>query len=214
MSSLADTRDSNSLTSSPTKVGSTQWGGWLSGAQAQEESITRRSTLFSSLTSEPAQPYYKLNLENMKPHRNDGHYTDALVLSKEIAILQRNETNIFEYDPAPKTCAFITSPAPNARQALKCNVTLTKIQEVFKTRFDRVLAVAVAGGYEGLVLGAWGCGVFGNDPQFVAFTMMKLLTTKYKNKFKIVSFPLRRDGNKDAFEKAVLRGSKQGRKCG
>ena len=93
-------------------------------------------------------------------------------------------------------------------------MTLTKIQEVFKTRLDRVLAVAVAGGYEGLVLGAWGCGVFGNDPQFVASTMMKLLTTKYKNKFKVVSFPLRRDGNKDAFEKAVSRGSNQGRKCG
>jgi len=93
-------------------------------------------------------------------------------------------------------------------------VTLTKIQEVYKTRLDRVLAVAFAGGYEGLVLGAWGCGVFGNDPQFVASTMMKLLTTKYKNKFKVVSFPLRRDGNKDAFEKAVLRGIKQGPKRG
>ena len=66
-------------------------GGGLSGAQAQEESITRRSTLFSSLNSEPAQPYYKRNLENIKPHGNDGLYTDALVLSKEIAILQRNE---------------------------------------------------------------------------------------------------------------------------
>ncbi|GMH51614.1 hypothetical protein TrRE_jg13327 [Triparma retinervis] len=190
-------------------------GGWLSGAQAQEESITRRSTLFSSLNSEPAQPYYKLNLENIKQRNgNDGLYTDALVLSQEIAILQRNKTNIFEYDPAPKTCAFITCPAPNASRALKCNVSLARIQEVFKTRLDRVLAVAVACGYEGLVLGAWGCGVFGNDPKFVASTMMKLLTTKYKNKFKAVSFPLRRDDNKDAFEKAVLRGSKQGTKCG
>ena len=33
-------------------------GGWLRGAQAQEESVTRRSTLYASLTSEGARGYY------------------------------------------------------------------------------------------------------------------------------------------------------------
>ena len=35
-------------------------------------------------------------------------------------------------------------------------------------RAERVLAVAAAHGHRKLVLGAWGCGVFRNDPAVVA----------------------------------------------
>jgi uncharacterized protein (TIGR02452 family) len=35
-------------------------------------------------------------------------------------------------------------------------------------RTNRVLAVTAANGHRRLVLGAWGCGVFGNDPATVA----------------------------------------------
>jgi uncharacterized protein (TIGR02452 family) len=38
-----------------------------------------------------------------------------------------------------------------------------------------VLALAAAQGYRRLVLGAWGCGVFRNDPQQVAGVFAQLL---------------------------------------
>lgn len=41
---------------------------------------------------------------------------------------------------------------------------------------DRVLAVAAHHGHDVLVLGAWGCGVFANDPEAVADWFARLLT--------------------------------------
>mmetsp|Transcript_577 Transcript_577/g.1034 ORF Transcript_577/g.1034 Transcript_577/m.1034 type:complete len:284 (-) Transcript_577:33-884(-) len=177
-------------------------GGWLSGAQAQEESITRRSTLYASLSCDSARPYYEHNMSNLKPV-NNGLYTDAIILSSSVAILQPDETDPFGYLTSPPTCAFLTCPAPNANHALRMNESLASIESVFRARIDRVLAVAKAHNIEGLVLGAWGCGVFGNDPHFVANTMMSLLKGKYRGVFKAVSFPLRDDVNREAFEEVV-----------
>ncbi len=51
-----------------------------------------------------------------------------------------------------------------------------RIPAVLAGRAERVLETAVAGGYRRLVLGAWGCGVFQNDPAEVAGAFRALLT--------------------------------------
>jgi uncharacterized protein (TIGR02452 family) len=45
---------------------------------------------------------------------------------------------------------------------------LPRIPEVFRRRSEYVLALAASRGYKRLVLGAWGCGVFRNDPDLIA----------------------------------------------
>ena len=45
-----------------------------------------------------------------------------------------------------------------------------------KERIRRILTVAAAQGHTHLVLGAFGCGVFGNDPVMIADTFMDELT--------------------------------------
>jgi broad specificity phosphatase PhoE len=62
------------------------------------------------------------------------------------------------------------------------------IEATFVERATRVLSVAAAEGYDTVVLGAWGCGVFRNDPAFVASTFAKLLQTSFRHVFRHVTF--------------------------
>lgn len=179
-------------------------GGWLNGAQAQEESITRRSTLFAALDSDGAAPYYNHNARHIRrvAKENDGVYTHALIHSPAVAILQPDEDSL-AIDPDPTLVSVITCAAPNAGQALKMGAARGRVEAAFAERIDRVLAAAAAHSHDGLVLGAWGCGVFGNDPGFVAGTFKRLLAGKYKGSFSHVSFPLRDDDNKEPFLRAL-----------
>jgi uncharacterized protein (TIGR02452 family) len=69
----------------------------------------------------------------------------------------------------PWLVSFITSPAPNAGAVADNRPEeLPLIPEVFRRRSEYVLALAASQGYRRLVLGAWGCGVFRNDPAVVA----------------------------------------------
>jgi uncharacterized protein (TIGR02452 family) len=69
----------------------------------------------------------------------------------------------------PYLVDFITSPAPNAG-AVRRNEpdNIFRIMPVLRERSEKVLALAAHQGCDVLVLGAWGCGVFQNEPVNVA----------------------------------------------
>jgi uncharacterized protein (TIGR02452 family) len=52
-----------------------------------------------------------------------------------------------------------------------------------ETRVAKVLAIAAIHGHEALVLGAWGCGVFGNDGGEIAELFRAALTGRFANTF-------------------------------
>jgi uncharacterized protein (TIGR02452 family) len=69
----------------------------------------------------------------------------------------------------PYTCGFLTAPAPNAKVVLERDASrAAEVVRVMRARVARSLAIAAHYGHRNLVLGAWGCGVFGNDPVVVA----------------------------------------------
>jgi uncharacterized protein (TIGR02452 family) len=71
---------------------------------------------------------------------------------------------------------FITSPAPNAGAILRNEPhNAEQIEPVLRERASKVLALAAHHGCNALVLGAWGCGVFRNDPKLVAQVFYDLL---------------------------------------
>ena len=73
--------------------------------------------------------------------------------------------------------SFLTAAAPN-RGAVPRNqpADAERVAPALRTRARRVLAVAAAHGDRRLVLGAWGCGVFRNDPVTVADAFAAALT--------------------------------------
>lgn len=134
-------------------------GGFLGGSQAQEESLARSSALHASQMR--AWDFYERHRSSSSPL-----YSDAMILSPGCPIFRDDEGRLLD-DPLAAT--FITSAAPNAG-AVAANrpAESSAIPEVFRRRSESVLALAASRGYRRLVLGAWGCGVFRNDPAVVA----------------------------------------------
>ncbi len=134
-------------------------GGFLNGAQAQEESLARASALYPCLLA--AGDFYTYH----RAHP-DLAYSDRIVYSPEVPVF-KDDTGILL--PAPYPVSFLTAAAPN-RAAMARNQpdAVPRVPALLARRAARVLAVAAAHGHRRLVLGAWGCGVFGNDPATVA----------------------------------------------
>ena len=131
-------------------------GGFLNGSQAQEESLARSSALYASLTQCPE--YYHVH----RQHRS-GFYSDHMIYSPGCPIVRTDAGDLLNQ---PVLVDFITSAAPNARSIPRRD--RHKIETVFRQRMAKMLALAAANRCRALVLGAWGCGVFRNDPHMVA----------------------------------------------
>jgi putative RNA 2'-phosphotransferase len=134
-------------------------GGFLSGAQAQEEAIARTSALYPCLLAQPS--YYEQN----RQHRS-ALYLDLVIYSPKVPFFRDDSGNWLD---APSLASVITAPAPNA-SALRQHGELDAqaLRQTLHRRARIVLAIAAAEGVTHLVLGAWGAGVFGNDPVEVA----------------------------------------------
>ncbi|MBN2007420.1 MAG: TIGR02452 family protein [Anaerolineae bacterium] len=134
-------------------------GGFLTGAHAQEESLARSSGLYQSLLRCPA--YYAYH----RSHRS-GLYSDRMIYSPRCPVFRADDGMLLDQ----VYCVdFITSPAPNAGAIAKNEPgNLALIEDTLRERASKILALAAHHACDALVLGAWGCGVFRNDPVLVA----------------------------------------------
>ncbi len=132
-------------------------GGYLRGARAQEEDICRSALLYSCLLEAP--DYYEAHRAS-----TDLRYSHRVIVSPDVPVIRGGRGELLA-QPYPVT--FLTSPAPNAGQ-LERRSAGTDVRGVLAERAVRVLAAAARHEVRTLVLGAWGCGVFRNDPAQVA----------------------------------------------
>ncbi|MCB9742337.1 MAG: TIGR02452 family protein [Alphaproteobacteria bacterium] len=182
-------------------------GGFLGGAKAQEEDVCRCSGLYPTLL--PHWEYYDANRR-----QRSALYTHHLIYSPKVPFFRvdapRRPTHQVG-DPGllerPFFASVITAPAPNAGVVLQQRQgTEADIDEALRRRAGYVLAVAQDQGHRTLILGAWGCGVFGNDPALVADAFGRWLEApRFAGAFDRVVFAVltanRRDvGNLEAFE--------------
>ena len=155
-------------------------GGFLGGSQAQEESLARSSGLYRSLLTQGA--YYDAN-------RTCGNclYTDHMILSPGVPVFRDDEGGLLN---EPYRLSVLTAPAVNAGALHdKEPQRAAEIRPTLARRAASLLAVAAGANYEHLILGAWGCGVFRNDPAEVAGVFADALNdARFRHRFRSVTF--------------------------
>ncbi|MFG2456174.1 TIGR02452 family protein [Streptomyces sp. NPDC048523] len=141
-------------------------GGYLNGAQAQEEALCRASALYTCQLR--ARAFY----DHHRAHR-DPFYTDRVIHSPAVPVFRDDAGRLLE---SAYLVGFLTAAAPNAGVVRRtAPERAAELPRALAARVEQVLSVAVAQGYRRLVLGAWGCGVFQNDPAQVAGAFRTLL---------------------------------------
>lgn len=141
-------------------------GGVRKGAIAQEEDLCRKSTLLQSLESEKAKEYYDYN---SKMHTYMG--TDAVIISPNVEVIFDNNYNLLK---EPVDVAVMTCAAPMVKRGFE-GLSEEEYKQLLYKRIDGMIKVAIYYGYDHMILGAWGCGVFGNDAELISDLYYKAL---------------------------------------
>lgn len=150
-------------------------GGWERGATGQEESLSRRSALVATL-------------EGNSEYADTGEntlYRSWVIYSPDVPVIRDGHEILLD---TPWKCSFLTCPAPNLEGKLSEKL-LGTVDRVLRQRIDMILRVASIHGHRRLVLGAWGCGVFKNNPKMVALAFKSLLD-EYNGYFQEVVFAI------------------------
>ena len=134
-------------------------GGVYKGARAQEEDLCRRSSLLRSLETSHSLWYYNYN---RKLHTHMG--SDAMIFSPEVEIFRDERGELMD---ETVVVAVLTCAAPMITYSME-GMSESEYRGMFYNRIVDVLKCAAYFGYEDLVLGAWGCGAFGNDAAIVS----------------------------------------------
>lgn len=156
-------------------------GGVVSGSDAQEESLCRISTLFPCISDQRMMEAFYLPHRATEDrngrilHNSDCIYTPDVMFFKSDSrtprLLPRNRWLAID---------VITCSAPNLRAADGRRIWIgdKDLLEIHTDRIGRILDIASVNRADNVVLGAFGCGAFLNDPEIVAMASLKALKTR------------------------------------
>lgn len=147
-------------------------GGFLHGSRAQEEVLCRSSALYATLVGDPM---YAAHRGRVRPDS-----TDWAIYSPDVPVFRTDDGTALE---RPWPLSVITCAAPYAPR-----IGQPESGDLLAQRMVRVLEVAQAHGHTALVLGAWGCGAFGNDVHRTAADFRAALEERYDGVFSDVVF--------------------------
>lgn len=172
-------------------------GGVTHGANAQEECLCRCSSL-----------YFCLNAPEMwngfyKPHRNAGNpvHNDDLIYTPSVVVF-KTDTAYPKLMPEDSwyNVNVITCAAPNLRERPSnlyntgdgyktVRLSDEELRAIHEKRLRRILDVAAIGENKVVILGAFGCGAFSNNPEIVA-QAAKNVIEEYKYVFETIEFAI------------------------
>lgn len=129
-------------------------GMFFQGSKAQEECLCHESTLYNVISK--MNEYYEWNNQN----KNKALYTNRALYSKNI-VFERDENKVF--------CDVITCAAPNYKAAYTYQRVSAEVNaKALRSRINFIKNVLEKEGVEVFIFGAFGCGVFGQNPEEVA----------------------------------------------
>ena len=149
-------------------------GGFLGGAKAQEEVLCRSSALYLTLIGDPMYAAHRA--------RESPDSTDWAILSPNVPVFRLDDGTELQH---PWLLGFISCAAPFAPR-----VSQPRAADLLRARIHRLLAIAHAYGQGMLVLGAWGCGAFGNDSYRTAVDFRQALEGDYCGAFSDIVFAI------------------------
>ncbi|QJW97543.1 TIGR02452 family protein [Frigoriglobus tundricola] len=161
-------------------------GGFLNGARAQEESLCRASALYECINGNAMYRHHA--------PMPGGFYSNYAIYSPAVPVFKDDSGEPLDQ---PYLCAFVTAPAVNAGVYAKEHKAGRRdvIRDEMAARIEKVLAIMAGHGHDAAVLGAWGCGVFKNDPEMVADLFAHALRGRFAGRFaKVVFAVLSSDG--------------------
>lgn len=168
-------------------------GGVEKGSRAQEEDLCRRSTLIRSLYGFHDTYSYmfkdKVDANGKYPiPRFGGIYTP------NVTVFRAPET--YSLLAEPFTCSVVSVPALQRPRLEPSGELSSGDCSTMKGKIRTILRIAIIGGHKKIVLGAFGCGAYGNPPAHVARLFKEVLEeTEFVHSFEKIVFAIIDDGN-------------------
>lgn len=177
-------------------------GGFMSNAIAQEECLCYCTTLYPALEAHHEDWY--------TPHATrirNGMYENQSLLSHDVQVLASAPGVLLPQEQ--RFCVdVLTCAAPNWTAALKYNtLPMETLEATTRDRIDYVMQILSAGEYDEVILGAYGCGVFKNDPKLVAAAFREAMT-KYAFSHVTFAIPDENSRNYKTFQRVLNNASK------
>jgi len=160
-------------------------GGVWTGARSQEESLCRASTLYPCLNTEFLKDnYYSYHIEKKSENTNRIIYIPNILVFK-------SDNNVFSEMLNEKDWYNIDVITCSAHNQRAYKVENEKLKEINYYKIKAIIECAVENDVDNLILGAYGCGAFGNDPQLIseAFKII-LIDEEYYKYFENVHFAI------------------------
>ena len=174
-------------------------GGVKNGAAAQEENIFRRSSCYLSIRPrhlEPSQLTYKTRYTDLFEAHDGKVYID--MDKKRVCIRDQEDDALpqlgYDYIPLPEIFEFIELRAAalnlmNARTVQKYGSERGGIGKECIKRIRAQFTTLRDNGVRHVVLGAFGCGAFGNDPGMVSRAYANAIE-EFRPHFDVIAFPI------------------------
>jgi len=158
-------------------------GGGFPGSGSLEEQLYRRSTATLAVEGD-----FKYDIP-----KHGGIYLPSIQVFRDSEL-----KNGYHFSKVPRKVAFFLASsveAPKYEQKGRSFVLDPEAKEELETKISTILSVGLSKGHDAIVVSAFGCGFNKTPPQCIAAIFRDLLTGKFSNTYKHVTFAILEDEN-------------------